>query len=112
MNDIVGARTYLNSISIVGNIASEPKFFSTEGSRVCTFVVATNTRVKASGGYTMRQDYHKIIVKAAGLVDLVCSKLKKRTAVLVIGSMTYAGKEAFIEVRAQEDNKLVVLGAA
>lgn len=79
----------LNKVMLIGNIGKDPvvKTFN-NGGKSASFSVATtdNWKDKTSGEYMSKTFWHRIVVKAPGLVDITEKYLKKGARVYLEGS--------------------------
>ena len=71
----------INKVTLLGNVCGDPKVYSFEdGNRVCNFDLATTEK-----GYTTKEghtildstEFHHIVLKRAGLVDVAEKYIKK-----------------------------------
>jgi single-strand DNA-binding protein len=78
----------MNRIVLVGNLGSDPKFFSEPGKiPVCTFSIATNERGKSKSGESVKiTEWHNVVT--FGRTAAACSKsLRKGDKTYVEGAL-------------------------
>lgn len=82
----MGSRSW-NKIELLGNLASDPELrYTSQGTAVCTFTVATNRTFVSDGEKKEEADFHRIVAWGK-LAELCQQLLKKGVRVFVAGRL-------------------------
>jgi single-strand DNA-binding protein len=111
----------LNRATIVGYVGHDPEVRTfNDGNRSASFSVATNeTWVdKASGERTSRTEWHRVVIRAPGLIDVVSRYVRKGDRIFVEGALQtrqwkdqYGGERTTTEIVVKQiDGRLLLLG--
>lgn len=80
----------INKVILIGNVGLKPEIRNTQkGIEVATFSIATTDRWKnkQSNDITNKTEWHKIVVFATGLINIIKEYLKKGNKVYIEGKL-------------------------
>ena len=80
----------VNKVILVGNLGRDPEIRSTQdGTKIASFSIATSEswKDKQSGERKERTEWHRIVIFADGLVNIVKNYVKKGSKLYIEGSL-------------------------
>jgi single-strand DNA-binding protein len=80
----------LNKVIIIGNVGKDPEIRNTQaGKEIASLVIATSDSWKdrTTGEKTEKTEWHRVVVFAEGLVNIIKNYVKKGTKLYIEGSL-------------------------